>query len=122
MEQNKKIEKDRKIEGDRKTEGKRKTEIYDILLQLISVVFWLCIWAVAARIMNNKILFVGPRETLCAFIRIVKNPKVAECIFNSILKIVGGLFIGTLGGVFTATLSYKCRIFKVLLSTGGYVV
>ncbi|MGI5888016.1 MAG: ABC transporter permease [Oscillospiraceae bacterium] len=77
---------------------------------------WILIWAAAAWLIGNDILFAGPAATVRALIELVRTGSFWLSVLNSLAMIALGFLIGTALGLVLAPLSYRFRTFGDFLS------
>lgn len=82
----------------------------------LAVVFWLCVWQVAALIINNDILLSGPVSTAAALVRLTHTAGFAGSIFYSLLRILSGFVAGSAIGIIAAVLKHKSMIIGTLIA------
>jgi NitT/TauT family transport system permease protein len=82
-----------------------------LLKKAAIAVFWLALWQLLAALVNNKVLIVGPYETLLALIDMLPTAAFWRAVLNSLLRITAGFCIGGLLGVLLAF----CACFSPLL-------
>lgn len=67
-------------------------------------------------LVNNKILLVGPIETIASLCLMAVTKAFWISLGNSILRILGGFLLGAFAGFLLAFASYKTFIFEELLN------
>lgn len=77
---------------------------------------WLVLWQLAAKIVSNHILLVGPVETLTAAIGLVHKLSFWKIILYSMTRILSGFFLGLAMGVLLAVCSAKYAIIEQICS------
>ena len=87
-----------------------------ILKGVAAAIFWLLVWQVAALIVHNKILLVGPVETANSLVRMTGESEFWQSICTSYTHIMLGILIGTVFGVGLGILAYRVKIAEVFLS------
>ena len=88
----------------------------EIIKKIGYPIIWLVIWQVVSLLVSNKIMIVGPYETLLALIRLVQTSNFWISILNTILRICLGYLVGIVLGISFAYLSYKLKFVKDFLS------
>lgn len=73
----------------------------------IIILGWLVVWAIASRIIQNKILLAGPVETLRVLFGMVTERSFWAACTGTILRIAIGYLAGMLLGILLAALSAK---------------
>ena len=80
------------------------------------LVFWLLVWHLAARLVQNDVLLVGPIETITALRTLLFTAAFRRAVLFSFLRIFGGFFAGALSGFLLALLSFALPFSERLLS------
>ena len=93
-----------------------KSNLFKTVKFILSILFWIVVWEVAARLINHSYLLPTLPQTLVALWKIVSSGRFFSAVFLSILRVVSGLVIGTLLAIILAALSYRFEIVKMLFS------
>ena len=93
-----------------------KSNLFKTVKFILSILFWIVVWEVAARLINHSYLLPTLPQTLVALWKIVSSGRFFSAVFLSILRVVSGLVIGTLLAIILAALSYRFEIVKILFS------
>lgn len=80
------------------------------------LLFWLCLWQLAALCIKNELLFAGPVETAAALVREVSSILFWETVGVSVLRILTGFLVAFLVGIILGAVSFRWNFFKELLS------
>ena len=80
------------------------------------LLFWLCVWQLAAVFIDNELLFAGPSATARAFCREIASPDFVKTVGISLLRIFTGFFAAFLCGALLGALSFRLHFAEVLLS------
>lgn len=80
------------------------------------LLFWLCVWQLAALLADNKLLFSGPPDTVRALCREISSPDFFRTVGSSLLRILAGFFTAFLCGGALAALSFRLHFVEALLS------
>lgn len=86
------------------------------LRKIIILAFWLFLWQLFSLAVNNKILLVGPLETVQVFMQKVILFSFWQSIIRTILRIGIGFFVAFLVGFFIALISYRFQLFEEILA------
>ena len=78
--------------------------------------FWLLLWELAARLLHNRLLLVGPLETLGVLFRMALGASYWQAVRNSTLRVLGGFLTGALAGIGLAVLAEKREGLRWILS------
>lgn len=79
------------------------------------ILFWLLIWQIAALLLNNSIVFVGPLQMLSSLIEQMGTSEFWRSLCHSMVKIMGGFCCAFLLGTCIASLSFHFRWLEMLL-------
>lgn len=90
--------------------GKR----YGIKLPVIC--FWLLLWELASRLIDQDIFLVSPVKVIVTLIELGANADFWQTILFSSLGIIGGFVLALLSGTILAIVSYKLNFIKELLA------
>lgn len=75
------------------------------LKNLLIVLFWLIIWEIAARVMNQTLILPSPLQTLRAFGKLANEGFFWQSVASSILRVLLGFAISFVLGVSLGTIS-----------------
>ncbi len=75
--------------------------------KIIIIFIWLLIWQCISWIVGNRILLVGPWETLCALWRLAGTAEFWQSLGWTLLRLVSGILLGTCMGFSLAYLAYR---------------
>ncbi|MCQ2505690.1 MAG: ATP-binding cassette domain-containing protein [Lachnospiraceae bacterium] len=79
-------------------------------------VFWIILWQLLAVFVNKKVILPTPFMTLKALLRMMSDGEFYLTLLTSVSKILLGFFLGLLGGIIFAVLSYNVSIVRKLLT------
>ena len=82
----------------------------------IVVLFWLAVWQLAATVIDNTVLLVGPIETVTALLKMLPHPEFGSAVFSTLLRIGGGFLCGLLAGMLLALAAFFVPALERLLS------
>lgn len=71
----------------------------------IILLFWLIVWQLAAGLIHNRILLVGPQDTLRAFVDQLRTLPFWKSVWFSVSRICLGLCLAFCAGLLTGILS-----------------
>lgn len=80
------------------------------------ILFWLCVWQIAAVLTRNDILLVGPWQVGAAFLENMIRPDFLKIVIYSFARIGSGFFLALMTGVFLGALSYRYALLEALFS------
>lgn len=83
--------------------------------KLAIILFWLCIWQLAAMYTNNGILLVGPIQTGQAFLENIARPDFWNIVFHSFGRIGLGFLTALITGVVLGAFAYRFKLIEVFL-------
>ncbi|GAA1325854.1 ABC transporter permease [Leucobacter albus] len=81
-----------------------------------AVVFWLLVWEVADRAVDNRLLLAGPIRTLQALAEQVVRPEFWAISGASLGRIVLGFVAAFVGGIVLALVAHRQRWFRELIA------
>ena len=87
-----------------------------IIKKTAIAVFWLALWQLLAVLVSNKVLIVGPYETLRALVAMLPTAAFWRAVLGSLLRITAGFCLGSLLGVLLAFCAYASPLFRALFS------
>lgn len=82
----------------------------------IIVLFWLCVWQIAAVITHNGILLVGPLQVAAAFLQNMTETDFWRIIFCSAGRIGLGFFAALFCGLLLGALGYRYVLLEEFLA------
>ena len=85
------------------------------LIRLLSVLFWLAVWHIAAVIVSQRILIVSPVDVVIRLLELLHQPAVWKAGVFSTLRIAGGFLLALASAVVLAMLSSRLKCVKILL-------
>ncbi|MBD5511479.1 MAG: ATP-binding cassette domain-containing protein [Lachnospiraceae bacterium] len=80
------------------------------------LLFWLCVWQLAALLADNKLLLAGPLDTVRALCREISSPDFFRTVGSSLLRLFAGFFAAFLCGGVLGVLSFRLHFIEALLS------
>ena len=84
--------------------------------KIFILLFWLFVWQAFSLLVGNRILLVGPAETLKAFCIQITTLTYWQTILFSFGRICFGFFLAFFCGIITAAVSLRFEWFEELLS------
>lgn len=84
--------------------------------KIAAVVFWIALWQLAALLVGNRILLVGPLETLQALGQRVFHGGFWLTVGSSLLRIGAGFASGLLLGLLSAAAASRLKLLEELLA------
>lgn len=88
----------------------------------VSAVFWLSIWQVAHIAVGESILIPSPLSVLARLFDFCGESAFWLSVATSLLRVLSGLFLGTVLGAITAVLTAKSELLKMLLSPVLHII
>ncbi len=79
------------------------------------IVFWLVVWQVVCRIVDNPIFFAGPVEMIRELAHMAGSREFIDSVLNSLLRIMGGFFIAFSLACLLASAAYHIKLLEELL-------
>ena len=83
--------------------------------RIISIVFWILIWQLAAQLIDNSIFLVGPLQVAGTLIRSLPEPDFWLRIVHSWLRIAVGFTSALILGIFLGALSCRRIVIREFL-------
>ena len=80
------------------------------------LLFWLCVWQLAALLVDNKLLLAGPLDTARALCREISSPDFFRTVGSSLLRLFAGFCAAFLCGGVLGALSFRLHFIEALLS------
>ena len=85
-------------------------------LKKISILlFWLLLWELAARITDNRIILVGPIESLSVLFSMLPGPLFWRSVLNTLVKIMSGFLLSAISALLLGALAYFHPLIRDLL-------
>lgn len=84
-------------------------------LKIYSFLFWIIVWSILGRVINNPILFPDPFSVIKALFNLLFVKEFYLSIMNSIFNIGLGLILGLILGLALAIVSYKSILLKEII-------
>lgn len=94
--------------------GKKRTRKEKIRMALI-VLFWLILWEIADRLIDNRIILVGPTHILIALADQMGQSDFWITCGAFFLRIAVGFILSFIGGFVLALVCYKYKIIRDFL-------
>lgn len=94
----------------------KENRIKKALIKLLVICFWLLVWEMGSRIINQELFLPSPRSVLMTAYELIKTPKFWFSIVNSFVRIAMGFFMGLVAGIVLAIFSYKIKFINELIS------
>ena len=89
---------------------------------LLAVLFWIFVWWILSRVVDEELLLPSPAVTLNAFVRLVGTPLFSQTVTVSLLRILFGIVYAIVLGVIFGILTGKVRFLDTLFSPLLYIV
>lgn len=83
--------------------------------RIISIVFWILIWQLAAQLIDNSVFLVGPLQVAGTLIRSLPEPDFWLRIAHSWLRIAVGFTSALILGIFLGALSCRRIVIREFL-------
>lgn len=96
----------------------KKTKAYGA----ISICFWLILWEVVSRCVDNTILMVSPVQVVTTLVDMTKTSEFYRELLSTMSRILGGFLVAVVSGVCLATISYKFEFVAYLLRPIVFVI
>ncbi|TAH69589.1 MAG: ABC transporter permease subunit [Anaerolineaceae bacterium] len=92
------------------------SKIKSFWIKLLVLCFWIFVWSLLSRIINQELFLPSPKSVLLAVLTLSKVAGFWISIANSFIRIISGFVLGLIIGAMIATLSYKSKIIYELIS------
>ena len=89
-------------------------KINPILGWTLSILFWLILWEIFARIIDFSFIIPTATETILTFCNLLFTKSFIKSIFFSLLRIAAGYILGLVCGVSLGLLTHKYNVAKWL--------
>lgn len=93
-----------------------KLQLKDYGYKVFSLCFWLIIWEVIARIVDNDIIMVSPVSVLLTLLRLIGTYEFWKTIIFSAAKIISGFLLALFLGILLAVGSYWNRLIQEMFA------
>lgn len=84
--------------------------------RILVILFWLVVWQLAAVIMDNEIVLVGPGKTFSILLQLMTRVGFWKVVACSAVRILSGFFLGWFVGSLAAVVSWKAPVAEMLLA------
>lgn len=99
----------------RKMPGKQKRSRKENIRMAVIVLFWLVLWEIADRVIDNRIILVGPTHILMALAEQVRQSDFWITCGASFLRIAVGFILSFIGGFVLALVCYRYKLIRDFL-------
>ena len=96
-------------------QGKRKRTKKENVRMALIVLFWLVLWEIADRVIDNRIILVGPTHILMALAEQVGQSDFWVTCEASFLRIAVGFVLSFIGGFVLALVCYRYKLIRDFL-------
>ena len=96
------------------TMSKNKNSKYGFIFAILSVIFWIGVWLVAAVWIDNQLLLPAPQTVLLRLLELLQSKEFYKITLSTLLRILKGLVWGILVGTTTSSLASASRFFYSL--------
>ncbi len=87
-----------------------------VIVNIISVIFWICLWQAAAVIIDEEVFLPAPFKVVNVLInKLIISREFWISVMGSIANIGLGLLGGVLAGIFIASLSFRFNIVRIFV-------
>ena len=94
--------------------SKRPTK--ELLLKIAVAALWIAVWQIAASLIGNSLILVGPAQALSALAAMMTRAAFWHSVWGSFSHITLGFLTAALTSICLSALSYKVNIIKEILS------
>ena len=96
-------------------QGKQKRTKKENIRMALIVLFWLILWEIADRVIDNRIILAGPTHILMALAEQIQQSDFWITCGASFLRIAVGFVLSFLGGFVLALVCYKYKLIRDFL-------
>ena len=96
-------------------QGKQKRTKKETVRMALIVLFWLVLWEIADRVIDNRIILVGPTHILMALAEQVGQSDFWVTCGASFLRIAVGFVLSFIGGFVLALVCYRYKLIRDFL-------
>ena len=96
-------------------QGKQKRTKKENIRMALIVLFWLILWEIADRVIDNRIILVGPTHILMALADQIQQSDFWITCGASFLRIAVGFILSFIGGFALALVCYKYKLIRDFL-------
>ena len=96
-------------------QGKQKRTRKETVRMALIVLFWLVLWEIADRVIDNRIILVGPTHILMALAEQVGQSDFWITCGASFLRIAVGFILSFIGGFVLALVCYRYKLIRDFL-------
>lgn len=82
----------------------------------MAALLWLAVWQVAAWLIHNPIMLVGPVETIRSLAGLVQTGDFWQSLLASFVRIVGGFLLGSAAGIVLAWIASRRPLVRAILA------
>ncbi len=95
---------------------KKQNNLIKVASYIVSIVIWIIIWHIAAKVIDNTIFLPEPTKVLEVLVNdLLPAEEFRASLLASILHIGKGFLIGAVAGILCAILSSLCEVIKTFL-------
>ncbi len=87
-----------------------------VITRLISILLWLAVWGIAAKIIDRELFLPGPVLVFSALSKLILTRNYWVSIFNSMSNILIGYAVAILIGAILSAISYRLRAIREFIS------
>ena len=87
-----------------------------VLVFVLALLFFLFIWDLAAKMIDEIIILPSVRKTVDALCKIVTSGNFFSLIFTALKSFIKGLLLGIISGVILAIVCHKSEVITVIVS------
>ena len=87
-----------------------------LISRFVSILLWIAIWTIAAKIIDRELFLPGPLLVLSALSRLIASGSYLPAIGNSMTNILCGYLLALLSGTLLAVISYRAEVLRAFVS------
>ena len=93
-----------------------KNKLLSISKIFVPIFFWLFIWDILSLLVNNAYFLPSVSDALRALCALVVTGTFYKVVSLTVLRVLLGLFLGTVFGIIFAALSHRFKVLNMLIS------
>jgi len=87
-----------------------------LFIKIAVATLWVAIWQIAATLIDNNLVLVGPVQALAALGTLMIHGSFWQSVWGSLYRITLGFLTAAVTAICLSTLSYKVKLIKEFLS------
>ena len=84
-------------------------------MRAVSALFWIIVWIISARVINNHLLLPGPGDVVVRFFSLITTADFLYAAFVTVTRILLGFFTALILAIILAVISNAFKPIKVII-------